>query len=399
MNIFPKFEDLKNIKNISHTAIIYQFVADTLTPISIYQKITKEKPYSFLLESAENNTKLSRYSFIGLNPKKIFEFKNGVCVITEKDKLKFEDFDDPLKILKKEILGTPDGIFALYETIIVFDHFTQKVSFIKYLNLKSKNLKKEYEEIKNTFDVLKEAILQNDSNLKELEFTKEILSEKKFESNFTKTEFCKKVEKILEKIKNGETYQLQFSQRLKLILKDKDNSFDCYRRLRLLNPSPYMYFLKYPEFDIVGASPETLVRVENKDILVRPIAGKRKKTEDELINSEKEQAEHLMLVDLARNDTGKIADISSVETQHLMHIERFSHVVHLVTDIRGIYSGAVGYFDFHGNMDMAIAIRTMLIKNNYAYIQAAGGIVYDSIPDQEYKESMNKMNGCLAAIL
>ncbi|OGJ50194.1 anthranilate synthase component I [Candidatus Peregrinibacteria bacterium RIFOXYB2_FULL_32_7] len=495
MNIFPKLDSLKKLKlgSVTHVPVIANFVNDTETPISIYKKITQEKPYSFLLESGDNANKFGRYSFISLNPKKVFEFKNNICSITENGNVSFIEFEDPLKILEKELknykideslnenldipiltggfvgffsyeackyfekiplakkdfLQMPDCIFALYETIIIFDHFKHKIYFIKYLNLKN-DIEAEYQKILTTFDVLKEGLQKNELDLSELEFTKELPLEKKFYSNFTKEEYLKKVEKILFKIKSGETYQLQLSQRLSVPLKEADNSFDIYRRLRLLNGSPYMYFLKYPNFDIVGASPETLVRVENNEILVRPIAGTRKRTGDpkrdkelekELSNCPKEQAEHMMLVDLARNDVSRIAEIGSVETSDLMHFERFSHVVHLVSDIRGklkkdktifdafksifphgtvtgapkirtqeiiaemenerrgIYTGAVGYFGFNGNMDTAIAIRTMLIKDKIAYLQAAGGIVYDSIPEMEYKESMNKMKGSLSAIL
>lgn len=494
MKIHPKFEDIKKTDKQSHLPIIASFVSDTETPISVYKKLSQESPYSFLLESGDNGTRLGRYSFIGLKPKKVFEFKNGVCSVSQQDKINFEDFNDPLEVLAKElqnyqvdktifqnhnlpilsggligffsyeasryfesiplakndILEMPDGIFGLYETLVVFDHFTNKITFIKYLDLKSSNLAESYQNILSTFDVLKDALQNNSTNLSELQFTEDILLEKDFESNFEEEEYCDRVEEILEKIRSGETYQLQLSQRLELELKESDSSFDTYRRLRLLNPSPYMYFLKYPNFDIVGASPETLVRCENDEILVRPIAGTRKRTgdskkdeilENELKNCPKEQAEHLMLVDLARSDVGKVAEIKTVCTEDLMHFERFSHVVHLVSDIRGqlkenktifdafrsvfphgtvtgapkirsqeiiakyendrrgVYSGAVGYFDFHSNMDMAIAIRTMVIKERIAYIQAAGGIVYDSIPAHEFKESINKMKGCLAAIL
>src|SRR3989339_685891 len=481
MEVSPKFDEI-NLKNAQYTHIplVASFISDTETPISIYKKLSDLKPYSFLLESADNATSFGRYSFIGLNPKKIFEFKDNICVVKKGADLSFIDFNDPLRILESEInnfkidkeineklnlpiftgglvgffsyeasrffekmpqakidiLNIPDGVFALYDLIVVFDHFKHKIFFVKYIQVNSENFETDYQKTVSLFQILYDSITKTELNLNPLEFTQEIPLEKNFKSNFTKEKFCTKVNEILEKVKAGETFQLQISQRLNLDLKEKDSPFDIYRRLRLLNPSPYMYFLRYPNFDIIGASPETSLRVENDEILVRPIAGTRKRTgnlerdlelEAELKNSIKEQAEHMMLVDLARNDVGRVAEIKSVETSNLMHFERFSHVVHLVSDIRGklrknktifdafratfphgtvtgapkirsqqiiaeiedekrgIYSGAVGYFDFAGNTDTAIAIRTIVVKGNKAYIQAAGGIVYDSIPEQESK--------------
>ncbi|MBI2830493.1 MAG: anthranilate synthase component I family protein, partial [Chloroflexi bacterium] len=266
-------------------------------------------------------------------------------------------------------------------------------------------------------------------------------------SNFGKARFMESVQKIKQYITDGEAIQVVLSQRLS---QPTDASpFDIYRALRTINPSPYMYFLNLGDFQIIGASPEILVRVEDDIVTTRPLAGTRprgKTTEEdvrleqELRSDEKERAEHIMLVDLGRNDIGRVSEPGTVEVSELMDVERYSHVMHLVTNVqgklrkdmtafdalracfpagtvsgapkirameiiaecepekRGAYAGAVGYFSFSGNMDMAIAIRTMVMKKGIVYTQAGGGIVYDSVPEREYEESMNKARASLNAI-
>ncbi len=266
-------------------------------------------------------------------------------------------------------------------------------------------------------------------------------------SNFSKEEFEASVLKIKQYITEGEAIQVVLSQRL--AQRTDVTPFEIYRALRTINPSPYMFFLDFTDFHIIGASPEILVRVEDGMVMTRPLAGTRPRgknpaedtmLEQELRSDEKERAEHIMLVDLGRNDIGRVSEPGTVEVSDLMDVERYSHVMHLVTHVRGRlrhdmtaldalracfpagtvagapkirameiiaelepekrgpYAGAVGYFSFSGNMDMAIAIRTMVMKKDTAYVQAGGGIVYDSVPEREYEESMNKARALLKAI-
>jgi len=273
------------------------------------------------------------------------------------------------------------------------------------------------------------------------------MSDYKLASNFSKEGFEESVLKIKQYITAGEAIQVVLSQRLAQATDVAP--FEIYRALRTINPSPYMFFLDFTDFHIIGASPEILVRVEDGMVMTRPLAGTKPRgkspaedarLEQELRNDEKERAEHIMLVDLGRNDIGRVSKPGSVEVSDLMDVERYSHVMHLVTHVqgklrhdmtafdalracfpagtvsgapkvrameiiaelepekRGAYAGAAGYFSFSGNMDMAIAIRTMVVKNGIAYTQAGSGIVYDSVPEREYEETMNKARALLKAI-
>jgi anthranilate synthase component 1 len=268
-----------------------------------------------------------------------------------------------------------------------------------------------------------------------------------FSSNFSKGEFEAAVRKIKEYITAGEAIQVVLSQRLSRPTAARP--FEIYRALRTINPSPYMFYLDFIDFQLIGASPEILVRVEDGTVVTRPLAGTRprgksaeddRRLEQELRNDEKERAEHIMLVDLGRNDIGRVSEPGTVEVSELMDVEKYSHVMHLVTHVqgnlrkdvtafdalracfpagtvsgapkirameiiaefepekRGAYAGAAGYFSFSGNMDMAIAIRTIVLKDGVAYVQAGGGIVYDSVPEREYEESLNKAQATLKAI-
>ena len=267
----------------------------------------------------------------------------------------------------------------------------------------------------------------------------EVLKDKAFKSNFTEEEFCAMVEKAKEYIRNGDIFQVVLSQRL--TIKTESDSFDIYRRLRSKNPSPYLFYIDYTDFQIVGSSPESLVSVFGDKVTTNPIAGTRPRGKDEeedeklkqeLLQDEKEIAEHMMLVDLGRNDIGKVSEFGTVKLDKFKEVDLYSHVMHIVSEVsgklkkeydcfealksclpagtvsgapkirameiidelenvrRGMYSGAVGYFSFSGNMDVCIAIRTIVFKNKTAYLQAGAGIVYDSVPEKEYQETLNK---------
>ena len=331
----------------------------------------------------------------------------------------------------------------LADTILAFDHVTHKIKIISHIHLNG-DIEVQYnqavQKIKRLVDRLMQPLYPDDPS-------ENPSTPVDFSSNFSKEDFETGVSKAKEHIYAGDVIQVVLSQRL---AQATDASpFSIYRSLRCVNPSPYMYYLQLGDFHIVGASPELLVRVEDGIVSTHPIAGTRPRgknaaqdltMEEELRTDEKERAEHIMLVDLGRNDIGRVSVPGTVEVTQLMDVERYSHVMHLVshvqgklkedvssfdalracfpagtvsgapkirameiiaeleTDKRGPYAGAVGYFDFSGNLDTAITIRTIVIKDGIAYIQAGGGIVADSIPEMEYEESLNKARALLTAI-
>ena len=332
------------------------------------------------------------------------------------------------------------------DTMLVFDHVTHKIKILSYVKLNG-NLDKEYRKAVAKIDDLISRLQQPYSVKKASPGKVGPKSASKLTSNTSRKAFEANVQKIKEYITAGEAIQVVYSQRLS---RPTDlPPFEIYRALRTINPSPYMFYLDYGDFQIVGASPEVLVRVEDGNVMTRPLAGSRPRgktpaedavLEQELRNDEKERAEHIMLVDLGRNDIGRVSEAGSVKVSELMDVERYSHIMHLVTHVqgklrpdmdafdalracfpagtvsgapkvrameiiaelepekRGPYAGAVGYFSFSGNMDMAIAIRTMVVSQGTAYVQAGAGIVYDSIPSREYEESLNKARALLKAL-
>jgi anthranilate synthase component 1 len=343
----------------------------------------------------------------------------------------------------KDPQGLPESVLMLAGTLLVFDHVTHKIKVVSHAHLDG-DVDTAYREATRKIDDLVNRLEQpmHSAALKNAPPDRSEVS-----SNFAPAEFEAIVSKAKEYIYAGDVIQAVLSQRL--ARRTAANPFAIYRALRSINPSPYMYYLHLGDFYIAGASPELLVRVEDGIVSTHPIAGTRRRgkdatedlaLEEELKNDEKERAEHIMLVDLGRNDIGRISEPGTVEVTQLMDVERYSHVMHLVSHVqgklraglsqfdalrscfpagtvsgapkirameiiaelereqRGPYAGAVGYFDFSGNLDTAIAIRTIVIKNNIAYIQAGAGIVADSVPEREYQESLNKAQALLAAI-
>jgi anthranilate synthase component 1 len=332
------------------------------------------------------------------------------------------------------------------DTMLVFDHVTHKIKVLSYVKLNGE-IDKGYQKAIDRIDDLINRLQQPYRNKKTVKSKFKETDNSPLTSNFTRADFESKVEKIKEYITAGEAIQVVLSQRLS---QPTDlPPFEIYRALRTINPSPYMFYLDYGDFQIVGASPEVLVRAEDGMVMTRPLAGTRPRgktpqedtaLEKELRNDEKERAEHIMLVDLGRNDIGRVSQPGTVVVSELMEVERYSHVMHLVTHVqgklrpemnsfdalracfpagtvsgapkvrameiiaemepekRGAYAGAAGYFSFSGNMDMAIAIRTMVVNKGVAYVQAGAGIVYDSVPAREYEESINKARALLKAL-
>jgi anthranilate synthase component 1 len=339
--------------------------------------------------------------------------------------------------------GLPESVLMLANTLLVFDHIAHKIKVVSHAHLDG-DVDIAYREATSKIDALVDRLEQpmHSKALKNAPPNKSEVS-----SNFSQAEFEAMVSQAKEYIYAGDIIQTVLSQRL---TRHTDvHPFAIYRALRSINPSPYMYYLHLGDFYIAGASPELLVRVEDGIVSTHPIAGTRRRgkdatedlaLEEELRHDEKERAEHIMLVDLGRNDIGRISEPGTVEVSQLMDVERYSHVMHLVSHVqgklraglsqfdalrscfpagtvsgapkirameiiadlekekRGPYAGAVGYLDFSGNLDTAIAIRTIVIKNNIAYIQAGAGIVADSIPEREYRESWNKAQALLTAI-
>ena len=469
----PTLEEVKKLKKDGNLVPIYrEIVADLETPVSAFLKVNRGG-YSFLLESVEGGQRLARYSFIGTEPYRVLATKGKQktdplpLVAKELNKYKivpvsglprfcggavgylgyetvtrFEELPSP----DRDPLGLPESLFMLVDTMLVFDHVTHKIKVLSHVHLDG-DIEGAYQEAVDRIENLAGKLSQPLPSSQHTKAATHSMSSYKLSSNFSKEEFEASVLKIKQYITEGEAIQVVLSQRL---AQPTDvTPFEIYRALRTINPSPYMFFLDFNDFHIIGASPEMLVRVEDGVVMTRPLAGTRPRgktpaedamLEQELRSDEKERAEHIMLVDLGRNDIGRVSEPGTVEVSELMDVERYSHVMHLVTHVqgklrrdltafdalracfpagtvsgapkirameiiaefepekRGPYAGAAGYFSFSGNMDMAIAIRTMVMTKGVAYVQAGGGIVYDSVPEREYEESMNKARALLKAI-
>ncbi|MFC1953900.1 anthranilate synthase component I, partial [Chloroflexota bacterium] len=449
-----------------------EIVADLETPVSAFLKINK-KGNSFLLESVEGGERLARYSFIGTDPYQILT-TNGEdkidplpAIAEEFNKIKaipvaglptfsggavgylgyeaisrFEELPSP----EQDPLGLPESLFMFVDTVLIFDHVTHKIKVLSHVHLND-DIEAEYQKAVEKINNLVDRLNQPLQIPKQMNGDIPSGIETEPSSNFSRADFEAVVEKIKTYITAGEVIQVVPSQRLTQAT--SANPFEIYRALRTINPSPYMFFFDFNDFHVIGASPEILVRVEGGLVTNRPLAGTRprgatqkedNRLEQELKADEKERAEHIMLVDLGRNDVGRVCETGTVKLSELMEVERYSHVMHLVTNVegklrsdmdvfdalracfpagtvsgapkirameiiaevepekRGVYAGAAGYFSFSGNMDLAISIRTMVVKDGTAYTQAGGGIVYDSVPAREYEETMNKARASLNAI-
>jgi anthranilate synthase component 1 len=470
---YPTLAEVKKHKGDGNLVPVYrEIVADLETPVSAFLKVNRGG-YSFLLESVEGGQQLARYSFIGTEPYRVLTIMakdkaNPLTLIAEElNKYKIVPVSDLPRfcggavgylayetVTRFEELPSPDAdplslaesIFMFVDTMLVFDHVTHKIKVLSHVHLDG-DIETAYQEAVDKIDELVDRLSQPLKLSQPRRATNRPVRNYKLSSNFSKDGFEASVLKIKQYITAGEAIQVVLSQRL---AQPTDVApFEIYRALRTINPSPYMFFLDFTDFHIIGASPEILVRVEDGTVMTRPLAGTRPRgkspdedtrLEQELRSDEKECAEHIMLVDLGRNDIGRVSEPGTVKVSDLMDVERYSHVMHLVTHVqgklrrdmsaldalqacfpagtvsgapkirameiiaelepekRGPYAGAAGYFSFSGNMDMAIAIRTMVVKNGIAYTQAGCGVVYDSVPEREYEETMNKARALLKAI-
>ena len=485
MKIGPSKEQFKKLSKRNNIIVFSaKLYADWLTPLSAYHGLSKKlKGESFLLESVEGEEKICRFSFLGFEPLCTFKSKGRKISITNKKTTTFTTKRDPIHELKKlmgrykvapkehlrffggfvgyvgydmvrfyepvgkdlpDPLNMYDSYLILPKYLIIFDHLKHQVEILSFVEVgKAKNVDNLYAKEKRQLQKVADMVM-TPHKLSVLSMDKTPL---RISSNFAKPKFLNAVKKIKRYIKEGDIIQAVPSQRFST--KFKGSSFTAYRYLRMLNPSPYMMYLNFKGLQIAGSSPEMLLRCEDNILTTHPIAGTRKRgvttagdnaLAKDLLKDPKERAEHVMLVDLARNDLGRVATKSSVCVPRFMDIERFSHVMHIVSEVRaklnknediyssfvscfpagtvsgapkvramqiinevepqkrGIYAGSIGYFSFTKSLDTCIIIRTLVFKNGKAYVQAGAGIVNDSIPEREYKETVNKAKALVVAL-
>ena len=459
------------------------FTADLLTPVGAHLRLAHNAKYSFLLESVEGGETIARYTFTGANPQEVFRARGRVCTLESAGRsVQFDE--NPIEQLRRltaryhpvrvpglppliagaigyfaydmvrlveripstgtDDLGLDDCVMMFYLGLVAFDHVQHRVWVIRNVFTGGKgSLRAMYDaavrDIRRTRRAL-EGPLPRQRRPRHA-------GPQHIRSNFSKPQYLAAVRKAKSYIRAGDIFQVVPSQRFST--NTKTDPFEIYRALRVVNPSPYLYFLRLDDVSVVGSSPEMLIKVQGRDAFYRPIAGTlpRGRTEIEdraleakLLADPKERAEHIMLVDLGRNDLGRVCEYGSVQVERLMFVERYSHVMHLVSSLRGrlrpgvdcfdalmacfpagtlsgapkirameiideleptrrgLYAGAVLYLDFSGNLDSCIALRTLVAKNGRAYIQAGGGIVADSVPEREYQETVNKARALVKAL-
>lgn len=467
--------------------VFRQLTSDTLTPVTAYQKLASGE-WSFLFESVVGGEKIGRYSFVGANPfMSVTAWDRRIQIRYADGTHEERDCPDPLKELDALIAeyqavpvpglprfcggavgfagydvirytedlpntpeddrNLPDLCFAFYDSMVVFDHIRKVVLAVVLADTGTGSPAAARVDAENRLESLCECLTSDRRTIGPTDIDLTVEPELETESNFTQPHFEECVERCREYIKAGDIFQVVFSQRLRH--ETSARPLDVYRSLRMVNPSPFMFLVQTPELHLVGSSPEIMVRVEDGETTIRPLAGTRRRgrTEqedrelaEELLADPKERAEHVMLIDLARNDVGRVAEFGSVELSDVMVVERYSHVMHITSNVvgqlregmtsiealraglpagtvsgapkvrameiideiephkRGPYGGAVGYIDFTGNMDTCIALRTLVMHDNVIDVQAGAGIVADSVPRLEYKETLNKARALLKAI-
>jgi anthranilate synthase component 1 len=504
MRYRPSLEEFVELARQTSVVPVYrQLVGDTLTPVSAFCKI-QEGDWSFLFESVVGGERLGRYSFLGSGPFLRFQaFDHRVQIQSSEYGTRSAqrgttspilrtppeelEHPDPLRLLEEKVAAyrapqlpglprfcggavgyagydavryvehlpspppddrhLPDLCFAFYDRMVIFDHINKTVAAVAHAHVDPQDLPGSYQAACQRVDRLVERLQQGAADLQMTDIAPIGESHLPYRSNFVPRAFEAAVEKCKEYIKAGDAFQVVLSQRLET--ETKARSFDIYRTLRVVNPSPFLFYLKAGSLCLVGSSPEIMVRVEGERVTIRPLAGTRRrgKTEEEdeqlaaeLLADPKERAEHIMLVDLGRNDIGRVARYGTVQLSDVMSVERYSHVMHLCSNVsgrlqpgktafdalraclpagtlsgapkvrameiidelephrRGPYGGAVGYVDFSGNMDTCIALRTLVLKGQTAYLQAGAGIVADSVPEKEREETLNKAMGLLRAL-
>jgi anthranilate synthase component 1 len=483
--IEPDFKTFQRLAKRGNLVPVYgTFTADLLTPVAAYLRLARRARYACLLESVEGGEKIARYTFVGADPVEVFRYVNGACVLEGDSRVSWTQ-TNPLDFLRHRLAryrpvrvpGLPplvagavgyfaydtvrlferipdrtrndlrmdDAVMMFYLRLVIFDHVRHRVWIVRNVYTDGPGtLQSQYRaavaEIRDTHRQLAAPL---DAPRRALRRPAPL----RVASNMTRRQYLDAVRSAKRYIRAGDIFQVVVSQRF--AARTPADPFEIYRALRVLNPSPYMYFLKLGDTAIVGSSPEMLVKVQDREAFYRPIAGTRPRgatpAEDDALAAElaadaKERAEHIMLVDLGRNDLGRVSEYGSVKVDRLEFVERYSHVMHLVSTLRsrlrpdvdclealaacfpagtvsgapkvrameiideleptrrGIYAGAILYLDFSGNLDSCIAIRTMVVKGGVAYVQAGAGLVADSVPESEYKETVNKARALIAAL-
>ncbi|NJP05606.1 MAG: anthranilate synthase component I [Chloroflexaceae bacterium] len=488
---YPSLTDIAALREQGNLCPIYrEILADMETPVSAFRKIARG-PYSFLLESIAGGQHIARYSFLGTSPYLTLHMDHGTAYARQSGYKQELQYDDPLTVLGSYLnayrpvrlpdlplfvggavgylsyesvnyfeerlprLTTcdyqmPEGVWMFVDTLLIFDHLRHKIKVLSHVHLDEDDLEAEYARAVGRIETLVARLQQGrppETNPDQQSSAAPATPSGEVSSNITREQYLANVNRAREYIAAGDIFQMVPSQRFRR--PTSAESFTIYRALRTINPSPYMFYLRMSEGDLIGASPETLVRVQEGEIMTHPIAGTRPRGRDtiedaalaeELLADEKERAEHLMLVDLGRNDVGRVSVAGSVRVPVFMTVEKYSHVMHIVSHVtgqlrpdlsaldalracfpagtvsgapkirameiiaelersrRGIYAGCVGHVGFNGDLDTCISLRTMVLHQGVAYVQAGGGVVADSDPALEYQESCNKAAALLKAI-
>ncbi len=487
MSHTPDFATLTQLANNVRLVPVYrQILSDTLTPVSAFRKLGDDE-HAFLFESVVGGERIGRYSFLGSAPFLSLEARGCEITVTAEGRTSARTVDDPLQELQllldeypavhlpelprfcggavgyagydtvrytehlphapEDDRHLPDLAFALYDLMVVFDHIRKVVLIVAHVRTDTADLADAYQQACHRIDKLCERLQAPTVDLTPRDISLAGEPTLSWTSDFSQHDFESAVESCKEYIRAGDIFQVVLSQRLQL--ETAAQPLDIYRALRVVNPSPFMFLLRSPSVSLVGSSPEIMVRVEDGFTTIRPLAGTRQrgKTDvedralaEELLADPNERAEHVMLIDLARNDVGRVSQYGSVGLSDVMVVERYSHVMHITSNVtgrlregvtaldalraglpagtvsgapkvramevidefehhrRGPYAGAVGYIDFTGNMDTCIALRTLVMQGQTAYVQAGAGIVADSVPATEYQETLNKAKGLLKAI-
>jgi len=481
----PSRSEFKKLAKSHNLIPVYrEIIADMDTPVSAFNKLG-DKENSFLLESVVGGEQIGRYSFLGSDPFLVITARGGSVTLIGEENAQIENVGDPLKIIEERILSynpaivdglpaffggavgyvgydairyferipktaeddleIPEMVFLFTDTLVAFDHIKHKMKVIANVRVSGGDVNELYSRAIERIDEVIKKLRTPRGHAQLVEMGR--FKTKEFSSNVSKEQFVGMVDKSKKYIHDGDIFQVVLAQRFSTPVSIA--SFDIYRVLRTINPSPYMIYLKLKEFTMAGASPEPLIQVQDGTVTTRPIAGTRprgasieeeQELESDLLADEKERAEHVMLVDLGRNDIGRVCEPGTVKVDDLMYVERYSHVMHIVSTVsgklgggknafdalraafpagtvsgapkirameiideleptlRGPYAGIYGYFGYNGSLDCGITIRTVIIKDGYAYIQAGAGIVADSVPEKEYVETKNKARALFAAI-
>jgi len=460
------------------------FTADLLTPVAAYQRVARGARYSFLLESVEGGEKIARYTFLGAHPVEVFRYAKKACVVEGQARMRWPA-SDPIELLRHRVaryrpvrvpglpplvagaigyfsydmvrqiellpaqlrddVGLDEAVLMFYLGLVAFDHVQHRVWVVRDVFTEGKGeLREKYNAAACEIAATRRLLEQPVSPTRRRQAKSRA---PRMRSNVRRSDYLAAVRRAKQYIRAGEIFQVVLSQRFSA--RTEADPFEIYRALRVVNPSPYLYFLQLGDVAVVGSSPEMLVKIQGREAHYRPIAGTRprgtdekedQRLETELLADPKERAEHIMLVDLGRNDLGRVCEYGSVEVEKLMFVERYSHVMHLVSSLRGrlrkdvdcfdalmacfpagtvsgapkvrameiieeleparrgIYAGGILYLDFSGNLDSCIAIRTLVAKRGKVYVQAGGGIVADSVPAREYEETVNKAKALIRAL-